>query len=208
MAMYTIKRLFKKVPDWVVILVVCGLLYVTGLHTQVIGQMQRLILATGLMNPSIPETNSPEAVPRPDATRYSTTGSSFTMTTLDGQPVALESLRGKVIFLNQWATWCPPCRAEMPAIEQLYQSMDKEKVAFVMLSLDDDPAKADRYVKQEEFSFPVYVPASPLPQEFISQAIPTTLILDTHGQIVHRIEGMANYNTDKFRQYLNSLAGK
>ncbi|GAB3164447.1 hypothetical protein GCM10027291_05850 [Telluribacter humicola] len=159
------------------------------------------------MNPSIPETTQLEAAHRSDAATYSP-GYQFTMTTLDGQQVTLESLRGKVVFLNQWATWCPPCRAEMPAIEKLYQSMDKEKVAFVMLSLDKDPAKAERYLKQQEFSFPVYIPASSLPQDFISQAIPTTLILDTRGQIVHRIEGMANYDTDGFRQYLNDLAGQ
>ncbi|WP_247236539.1 TlpA disulfide reductase family protein [Telluribacter sp. SYSU D00476] len=197
-----VKSFIGKVPEWVVILVVFGFLYVTGLHTPIIGHIQRLILATGLMNPALPETTEMEAA---NAAAYPQTGYPFTMSTLDGKTVTLESLRGKVVFLNQWATWCPPCRAEMPAIEKLYQSMDKDKVAFVMLSLDEDPAKAERYIRQAEFSFPVYVPASTIPPEFRSQAIPTTLILDPRGQLVHRIEGMANYDTDEFRQYLKDL---
>ncbi|WP_229368346.1 TlpA family protein disulfide reductase [Telluribacter humicola] len=199
----------NKIPGWVITLLVFGFLYITGLHTQVIGQMQRLILATGLMNPDIGQVNHGETTEGSAAGKANAanphSGYDFTMTTLDGKIVTMESLKGKVIFLNQWATWCPPCRAEMPAIEKLYQLMDKDKVAFVMLSLDDDPTKAERYVKQEEFSFPVYVPAGPFPQDFMSQAIPTTLILDTDGKIVQRIEGMANYNTDDFRQYLSSL---
>ncbi len=93
----------------------------------------------------------------------------------------------------------------MPAIKKLYQSVNKNKVAFVMLSLDEDPQKVAHLVQQKSFTFPVYVPAGPMPDAFISQAIPTTLILDPAGQITQRIEGVANYDTDEFRQYLVSL---
>ena len=93
----------------------------------------------------------------------------------------------------------------MPAIEKLYQSIDTSKVAFVMLSLDEDPQKVRQLVDQKKFTFPVYVPGSQLPEALTTQVIPTTLILDSNGQIAQRIEGMANYDTDEFRQYLLSL---
>ena len=196
----------KKQTNWMQYAGFAGLiliLFFTDLGTSVRGGIQQLLLKTGIKNAPTTSTSPTGGPP--------TTGGyphQLTLNTLDGKPVELSTLKGKVVFLNQWATWCPPCRAEMPAIEKLYQSVDKNKVAFVMLSLDEDPQKAAQLVQQKGFTFPVYVPAGPLPDAFASQAIPTTLILDTTGQIAQRIEGMANYETDEFRQYLTSLYPK
>ncbi len=173
----------------------------TDLGPWALGGMQQLLLKTGLKN-------APAATTEIPATPTQATGSyphQLALTTLDGQPVQLSDLKGKVVFLNQWATWCPPCRAEMPAIEKLYQSVDKNKVAFVMLSLDEDAQKARQFVADQGFTFPVYVPGGPLPDSFNAQVVPTTLILGPDGQLSQRIEGMTNFDTDDFRQYLVSL---
>ena len=69
------------------------------------------------------------------------------MLTLDGRPVNLSELKGKVVFVNLWASWCPTCRAEMHGTEALYKKVDKSKVAFVMLCLDDNAAKARKFVQ-------------------------------------------------------------
>ncbi|EMR03321.1 TlpA family protein disulfide reductase [Cesiribacter andamanensis] len=110
----------KKIPSWVVTLTIFGLLYITGLHTEAIGQVQRLLLATGLRQAEVPEAVAAEPnAPAPAAAEVA--GSGFQMVDLEGNTVAFESLRGKVIFLNIWATWCPPCVAEMPNIQRLYR---------------------------------------------------------------------------------------
>lgn len=177
------------------------ILFFTDLGTTVRGGLQQLLLKTGVKNAPTSGTSTARSGQAPSGDYpYA-----LTMTTLDGKPVELSSLRGKVVFLNQWASWCPPCRAEMPAIEKLYQSVDKNKVAFVLLSLDENPQKARQFIQQKGFTAPAYLPAGPLPDAFAAQAIPTTLILDQSGQLVQRIEGMANYDTDEFRQYLTRL---
>ncbi|GAA4451793.1 hypothetical protein GCM10023189_14180 [Nibrella saemangeumensis] len=186
-------------------------LFFTELGTTLRGGIQQVFLKTGLKDARAPEpdvpttavTVSPAEQPAPAA---SGPPYHLTLSSLDGKTVAFNSLAGKVIFLNQWATWCPPCRAEMPSIEKLYQSVDKNKVAFVMLSLDDSPEKARKYIEQNKFTFPVYVPAGPMPSDFATEAIPTTLILAPDGRIAQRMEGMFNYDTAEFRQYLDSLA--
>jgi thiol-disulfide isomerase/thioredoxin len=194
----------KKQTNWIQYVLFAGLilvLFFTELGTSVRGGIQQLLLKTGLKD--APTAGEPAPVSQQRA--LSGYPYQLTLTTLDGKSVQLSDLKGKVVFLNQWATWCPPCRAEMPAIEKLYQSVDKNKIAFVMLSLDEDPQKVRQVVDQKKFTFPVYVPGGQMPEAFNASAIPTTLILDSNGQIAQRIEGMANYDTDEFRQYLTSL---
>ncbi len=128
------------------------------------------------------------------------------LTTLDGKAVNLSDLKGKVVFVNLWASWCPPCVAEMPGIYALYQKVDHSKVAFVMLSLDDDAAKARKFVKARGYDFPVYLRTGELPAPFNSNAIPSTVILGPDGQVAARHDGMAEYDTPEFLAALNNLA--
>ncbi|EJF11480.1 TlpA disulfide reductase family protein [Pontibacter sp. BAB1700] len=134
-------------------------------------------------------------------------GAGFKMVDLNGKTVNFESLKGKVIFLNIWATWCPPCIAEMPNIHSLYKKMDPNKVAFVMLSVDEGGMeKVKKFVDKKKYTFPVYMPASQFPQEFYSTAIPTTFIISPEGKIVAKQEGMAEYDTEEVREFLLGLA--
>ncbi|GHB67335.1 TlpA family protein disulfide reductase [Persicitalea jodogahamensis] len=193
------KRTWLEYTLWAAL---AGFLFFTDAGKSTLVSLQQLILKTGLKNAP---TESEEAVSNNSvADGYP---HQFSVRTLDGKSVELSELRGKVVFLNQWATWCPPCRAEMPAIQKLYESVDQSKIAFVMLSLDDSDQKARDFVQEKAFTFPVYLPAGPLPAAFASEAIPTTIILDPNGQIRQRIEGIANYDTDGFRQYLLNLSG-
>ncbi len=178
-----------------------GFLFLTDAGKSTVVGLQQLLLKTGLKN--APTKSEEVVVKNSVADGYP---HHLLLRTLDGKWVELSELRGKVVFLNQWATWCPPCRAEMPAIQKLYKSVDKSKIAFVMLSLDDSDQKARDFVREKDFTFPVYRPAGPLPAAFASEAIPTTLVLDPNGQVMQRIEGIANYDTDEFRDYLLNLS--
>lgn len=197
---------FKNIPGWAVILIIFGILYATGLHTEAIGQVQRLLLATGIRNAEVPEA---EAVTDLAATTRAdkSVGEGFQMVDLEGNTVSFESLKGKVIFMNIWATWCPPCVAEMPNIQSLYEKVGSDKIAFVMLSVDQaGPKKVKKFIDRKGFTFPVYMPASQLPEEFSSRAIPTTFIISPEGKIVARQEGMAEYDTKEVRDFLQKLA--
>lgn len=76
----------------------------------------------------------------------------FILKDVNGASINLQSFKGKKVFFNLWASWCPPCRVEMPSIQKLAQSIDTGKVAFVLLSLDHEFEKAKRYLQREGLS--------------------------------------------------------
>ncbi|GAA4301587.1 TlpA disulfide reductase family protein [Nibribacter koreensis] len=198
---------FKNIPGWVYTLAIFGVLYATGLHTEVLGGVQRLMLATGLKNADIPTAIEPATPATLTATTEPMAGAGFQMTDLEGKVVAFESLKGKVVFLNIWATWCPPCIAEMPNIQRLYEKVGSDKIAFVMLSVDQKGMdKVKKFISKKGFTFPVYMPASQMPEEFSSPAIPTTYIISPEGKIVAQQNGMAEYDTPEVIEFLQKLA--
>jgi thiol-disulfide isomerase/thioredoxin len=203
----------KDIPGWAVMLAIFGVLYLTGLHTEAIGQVQRVLLATGLKNADMPdEIPAKTAVEITETSEMGTSsmaGAGFKMQTLDGKTVNFESLKGKVVFMNIWATWCPPCVAEMPNIQKLYEKVGSDKIAFVMLSVDEGGVeKVKKFINKKGFTFPVYMPASQMPQEFYSNAIPTTFIISPEGKIVAKQEGMADYDNQEVRDFLQSMVKK
>ena len=148
-------------------------------------------------------TDTQASVQAPVATESGTQMPAFTMLNAQGEAVDLKSFAGKKVLVNLWATWCPPCRVEMPSLEKLHQSVDKEKTAFVMLSLDDDFEKAKKYVIDNNLELPVYYPkTTDLPELFNVRGIPATFIFDEQGQLIKSTEGADNYDTDAYRQLL------
>ena len=193
---------YKSFWSWLP-LALFALIILTGLRPVVLSGLQRGLLATGFWQAPLP-------IRAPAAPIVLTGGAAYPhnlpLTTLDGKPVNLSDLKGKVIFVNLWASWCPPCRAEMPGIEALYKKVDHSKVAFVMLSLDDDAAKAQKFVKAKGYTFPVYLRTGDLPAPFDSNSIPSTVILGPDGQVAARHDGMAEYDTPEFKAALEQLA--
>lgn len=194
----------KSLIQYGVLAVVVMTLYMTGLHTEVIGFIQRGLLATGIMNPKVEVVSPTEATQNQPMANIQAADFNLQLLDIDGKVVSLEDLKGKVIFLNFWATWCPPCIAEMPNIAQLHEEMGDE-VAFVMLSLDDDFEKATAFNKRKGFNLPIYALASPLPAMYESSAIPTTYVIDAAGNLALTHKGMADYDNKKFKAFLKSL---
>ena len=128
----------------------------------------------------------------------------FAITDVNGNVINMNDFKGKKVFVNLWATWCPPCRAEIPSIEKLYNKADKEKVVFVMLSLDDNFDKAKEFAKSNNLQLPVYYPAQNLPAMFNTDGIPATFIFNENGELIKQNTGMEDYDTDSYLQLLKS----
>ncbi len=126
----------------------------------------------------------------------------FNVTAMDGSTLNLADLKGKKVFVNLWATWCPPCRAEIPSIEALSSKLDKQKVAFVMLSLDENFELAKQFAKAHNLKVPVYYPAEKLPAMFNTDGIPATFIFSEKGELVKVNNGAEDYDTEAYVQLL------
>ncbi|MGB3343562.1 MAG: TlpA disulfide reductase family protein [Aequorivita sp.] len=196
------KKLKKNLIEYGIFAVVILGLYISGLHTEVIGFAQRGLLATGAMNPDIEQIKEDsELIENP------ITKADFRMNLVNskGEKMAMEQFRGKVIFINLWATWCPPCIAEMPSINTMYKDIDKEKVEVLMVSFDRQFEKAINYKKNKDFAFEVYALNGPMPPMYNTNSIPTTYIIDSKGNLVFKHSGMADYNRQDFKDFLKSL---
>lgn len=124
-----------------------------------------------------------------------------------GDVISLNDLKGKVVFVNFWATWCPPCRAEMPSVEKLYRQYSADnKFVFITVDADGNYAKAKKFLDRRNFALPLYTIASNVPAELFSGQLPTTVVLNKKSEIVFRHEGMADYSDKKFIDYLKKLS--
>jgi peroxiredoxin len=116
----------------------------------------------------------------------------FTLKTLEGQTVKLSDLRGKVILVNIWASWCPPCKAEMPALEHVYQKYkDRDFVVLAVNStVQDTAANAQAFVSQNNLTFPILIDESGLvTQLYRVQSLPTSFFIGADGVISEVIIG-------------------
>ena len=174
-------------------------LYVTGLHTEVIGFVQRGILATGVMNPDVSDTS----LETNDANGNSIlVDYNFKLIDEQGHVKSFQDFKGKVIFFNLWATWCPPCLAELPNIATLHEDL-KDDVVFVMLSVDEDFNTAIAFNHRKGYKLPIYALGSRLPQQFqTATTIPRTYVIDAKGHLVLTHKGMANYASKAFKAFL------
>ena len=132
----------------------------------------------------------------------------FKLRDLGGHEVSLSSLRGKVVFLNLWATWCEPCRREMPSIEKLYEKFGKDK-SFVILAVseDSDGSKAVApYVKQSGYKFEILLdPRNDVGEAYNVSGIPETFVIDRDGRIVAHHLGPYDWANPDIRDALQEL---
>ena len=123
---------------------------------------------------------------------------SFSIVDANGKTVNLNSFKGKKVFVNLWATWCPPCRKEIPSIQKLYSKVDKENTVFILLSLDDNFDIAKKYAVSKKMNLPVYYPAENLPSLFNINSIPTTFIFNEKGELAKVINGADDYGRKEY----------
>ena len=109
----------------------------------------------------------------------------FTLTTLDGKNMPLSSLRGKPVIVNFWATWCPPCRAEMPELEKLWQDYHRGDVMLLGVDQGESPGAVERFAREVVgVTFPLLLdPRLEVATRYGVRALPTTFFIDRQGRI-------------------------
>lgn len=122
---------------------------------------------------------------------------------LDGQRHNLSESKNKVVLINFWATWCPPCIAEMPSLHALYADY-KGKVDFYFVS-NEEVSTIKSFLQKNGYHFDVSIPISNYPKTFDVSSIPRTFLIDTHGNIVIDKTGAANWNSDTVREQIDLL---
>lgn len=183
-----------KIVPFVILLIV---LVIPDTRESVLSIVQSTVLKSGLADASTSSTKK-------DLFDFN-----FLVKDLSGNSIDFKNFRGKIVFLNLWATWCGPCRSEMPSIQKLYEGVDKEKISFVILSLDDErlSKKVKSFVERSGFTFPTYTNTGHLTEQLQVPSIPTTFVIDQEGYIALKEVGMRNYNTPKFKKFIEQLAG-
>ena len=122
---------------------------------------------------------------------------------LEGDVVNFESFKEQVVVVNFWATWCPPCVAEMPSFQRLFDAYG-DKVVFLFVA-NDEPDRVLSFIDDNNYELPIYYQQTKVPEEMNSNSLPTTYIIDTSGHIVASKVGAADWNSNKIRKLLDKL---
>lgn len=117
----------------------------------------------------------------------------------------LKSLKGnKLIFLNFWGTWCPPCREEWPTIQKLYDGK-KSKVDFVLIAMQDQEADVRKFLEKYNYSVPVYIAQSPISNNVLPKVFPTTFLLDKNGRILLKEDASKDWNSKTVNEFIDNF---
>lgn len=155
------------------------------------------LMVTGIFNANIDEKGVDET---------ETSVVYFNFYDEEGVIHSTNSLKGKVVFINFWASWCGPCRAEFPSIETLYSKFKNHpEVYFLMINADENVGKAKAFLKKENLNIPFFQLQGVIPDAIFTGTLPTTVVLDKKGAIRFRHEGLANYASEKFSKQMEKL---
>ena len=133
----------------------------------------------------------------------------FSVKALDGSSTSLSAQRGKVVLLNFWATWCPPCQAEMPAIEALWKKTKDKAFTVMGISIGEAPETVKAYIAKKGYSYPVFVdPNGAVGTQFGARSIPTTYVVDKTGKAIAAKVGGASYDGKEAGALFSELASR
>jgi peroxiredoxin len=132
----------------------------------------------------------------------------FVLADLKGGAVSLEGLRGKLVFLHFWATWCPPCLVELPGLMRFVDGLDKNAYALLAVCVDNEPPeKIGDFLRSWGAAIPVYLdPGGSLARQFGTFRFPETYVLDPQGRVCSKVIGMGDWEMSKWAHILHTCA--
>nr|WP_321223322.1 TlpA disulfide reductase family protein [uncultured Psychroserpens sp.] len=137
--------------------------------------------------------------------RLKLTSYDWTLQDINGNNFDFSSAEGKVIIINFWATWCPPCIAEMPSLDKLYKKYtSNDDVVFLFVSNEETEVLYE-FITHNNYAFTAYQPLTEYPQEFNVSSIPRTFIISKTGEIVIDKSGVADWDSEKVTATIDEL---
>jgi thiol-disulfide isomerase/thioredoxin len=130
----------------------------------------------------------------------------FSLPTRSGEAVSLARLRGQVVMINFWASWCGPCRQEMPLLEQMYQKYNRLGFTLVGVNVDENSADAERLLTKVPVSFPVALDSkSEVSKLYKVQAMPSSIFVDRKGTVRYWHPGYKPGDEAKYQEQIRAL---
>ncbi|MBU0671536.1 MAG: TlpA family protein disulfide reductase [Candidatus Margulisbacteria bacterium] len=131
----------------------------------------------------------------------------FTLEDLYGAPYTLSNYnsyyKDKIVFLNFWATWCPPCRAEMPSMQKLYESWDKNKFEMLAINIGEDKKTVENFAENGGYTFPILLDRDKkIAEKYMIRGIPTTYIINKEGKIVAKVVGSRHWTLEEIQSLI------
>ena len=128
---------------------------------------------------------------------------------LDGRRHDVKAHRGKVVLVNFWATWCEPCRKEMPSIQRLRERLADKRFAVLMVNVDEPEARVRRYVDEARLDLPIVLdPGKRVTAQWGVKVLPATFLLGPDGRIRYRLIGDTDWNSDRVAAVIDQLSGR
>ena len=130
----------------------------------------------------------------------------FAAVTPEGKKVSLDDLKGKLVILNFWATWCPPCRLEMPSMEKIYKEYKGEGLEVVAMNFMEGPEPINVFVKENDFTFTILLDRpGKIAESYGVRALPITFLIGRRGNVLAKSIGYKDWHNKDTRQFISSL---
>lgn len=150
-----------------------------------------------------------KAIPKLEEMKDGSSAPDFTLVNPAGKQVSLKDYRGKVVFLNFWASWCGPCRSEMPGMDKLYQEFKGKGFEVLAVNVKDKREDALKFMKELKISYPVALdPAGDVGLLYGAWAMPTTYLIDRKGVVIARLWGPADWYSTSARNLIKDLVAQ
>ncbi len=166
---------------------------------------QSRMMIGGFINRVKASIINPSELPQNEQEQLNDNDYIWSLTDLDNQQQSLSKAKNKVIFINQWATWCPPCVGEMPEIQALWEKFkDNPQIEFFLIS-SEDIATIKNFMAKRQYTFPVYKANTSAPNKLFSNAIPVSFVISKSGKIIVKETGAVNWGGEKIETIIKKL---
>lgn len=187
---YKEKSKLSIISDIIFYLFILALIF-TPSRNFIISHLQRIIMFS-------PKTTKKEI-------RLQAKDWSWIILNKEGQKIYLANFRGKVILINFWATWCAPCLAELPALQDLYNHFKNHNDIVFLFITTENLDKAHSFLVKKGYNLPIYQQIFPAPPPLYSNTIPSTYLIDKQGNIIIEVHRAKRWNSDKTISLINKL---
>jgi thiol-disulfide isomerase/thioredoxin len=129
----------------------------------------------------------------------------FELLDLQGRVHTLSEYKGKIVFLNFWASWCGPCRAEMPSLQKLYESWDKTRFEMLAVNVGENEDRVKKFARENGYTFPILLDRdSKVAERYLVRGIPITFLVDEDGMIIAKLPGSREWTLEEVQAILSN----